>query len=161
MCNCQRELLKTCNCKPPFDGASNINANEVSVWLRTHICPITKAEEAMLKSISMKKYKLLYTVNLPKGSIIDEDAVYGLTKDGFLRMDNFQELPERWRAEEDIHYWVVDGTDLSIYKLRESFDGIDDNRYKVGNYFQTQEQAKEAAEEIKELLKKFHERNKV
>lgn len=58
---------------------------------------------------------------------------------------------KRWRAEEGGDYWVV----LCDGRVGMSSEGLfrDDNaRYEFGNYFRTEEQAKDAAESIKAAL---------
>ena len=64
----------------------------------------------------------------------------------------------RWRAEKNETYFTICG-DLSISDAKD-FDWEIDNRYhNLGNYFRTREQAKAAAEAIKDVLRKFHEEN--
>lgn len=66
--------------------------------------------------------------------------------------------PNRWRAEKDNGYYYI----LSYGDVNLSFDvygTTDKNRYSIGNYFHTKEQAEKAIELLKECLAKFHEEN--
>ena len=65
---------------------------------------------------------------------------------------------KKWRAPiGDIYYTIY--SDFTLNQIRDSQWGIDDERYNIGNYFRSKEQAEKAAEAIKETLKKFHEEN--
>ena len=63
----------------------------------------------------------------------------------------------RWRAQDGEKYYYVN--DQGNVMVDEEDDDIcfDQNRYEFGNYFCTKEQAKEAANRVKETLRKFHE----
>lgn len=59
--------------------------------------------------------------------------------------------PKRWRAEYHGHYFYID----SLGDVVETVDmgEYNDNRlYKVGNYFETKEEAKEVAKKVKALF---------
>lgn len=62
----------------------------------------------------------------------------------------------RWRAEEDREYYSID-VDMKVYKFFEDNEVCDNTLYDALNYFHTEEQAKEAAKRIKEVLRKYHE----
>ena len=63
-------------------------------------------------------------------------------------------IPKRWRAEEGEYYYYI-SLDLGIIKTKSySNDDFEDERYNLGNYFKT----KEEAEKVKEELDKFWER---
>lgn len=65
---------------------------------------------------------------------------------------------ERWRAKNGGIYYSVDITSTRIvYYSEECSDKIDDRQYKIGNYFQTEEQAQLASEKIKQALSDFWE----
>ena len=49
-------------------------------------------------------------------------------------------IPKRWRSEEKCSYWYID-SDNAINLTDENFYEEDDDRYNLGNYFQTREQA--------------------
>jgi len=65
-----------------------------------------------------------------------------------------------WRAEKGDDYYYIDGL-LYIVHDREEFHLIDDDKYNSYNYFRTKEQAKKAAEAVRETLRRFHEENKI
>lgn len=62
----------------------------------------------------------------------------------------------RWRAEKGKDYYFV-YPDLTVINANELGYDLATNRYKALNYFRTEEQAKEAAERVKETLHKYHE----
>lgn len=62
----------------------------------------------------------------------------------------------RWRAEDGEEYYYV-GNQGNLMVDREDGVCADQNRYLFNNYFRTEEQAKEAAKRVKEVLCKFHE----
>lgn len=65
----------------------------------------------------------------------------------------------RWRAEKGEKYFTLKGATLVVDFFTEDFDRTDEKCHKYGNYFRTEDQAKKAAEVVKETLKKFHEEN--
>ena len=58
--------------------------------------------------------------------------------------------PKRWRAEKNEQYYTIDSY-FEVCESDENNDHIDQRRYKAGNYFQTEQQAKDFAEKIKQL----------
>ena len=63
----------------------------------------------------------------------------------------------RWRAKKGERYSLLDRITLKADCYIESFDEIDTKLYDSGNYFRTEEQAKEAAKRVKETLRNYHE----
>lgn len=63
--------------------------------------------------------------------------------------------PKRWRAEEGVYYWYLDSR-LHKNEAADLGSFYDDIRYLQGNYFQTKQQACDAAEKIRELLKQIN-----
>ena len=62
-------------------------------------------------------------------------------------------IPKRWRAEKKgIYFYVADKGCIS--DTWEDFDSADNKRYKLGNYFKTEEEA----EKVKKELDKFWEK---
>ena len=60
-------------------------------------------------------------------------------------------IPKRWRAEEGEYYYYI-SLDLGIIKTKSySNDDFDNERYNLGNYFQTEAEA----QKVKEKLDKF------
>lgn len=62
----------------------------------------------------------------------------------------------RWRAEKGKDYYFV-YSDLTVINANELGYDLATNRYNAFNYFRTQEQAKEAAKRVNEVLCKYHE----
>ena len=56
--------------------------------------------------------------------------------------------PKRWRAEPHGVYWIV-GSDGNADRSMDIECAIDNNRYTLGNYFRTREDAERAAEYVK------------
>ncbi len=73
--------------------------------------------------------------------------------------------PKRWRAKKEEEndgireeYYFLDGM-LTINCQYDVYDYFCNNHYHVGNYFRTESDAKQAAEEVKQCLEAFHTRN--
>ena len=69
--------------------------------------------------------------------------------------------PKRWRAKKYQGYYYIDiigGRIVTKYDTDER-EEPDNNKYDSYNYFRTEEEAKQAAEAVRETLAKFHERN--
>ena len=62
----------------------------------------------------------------------------------------------RWRAKRGEGYYFIDNS-VHIQSHQEDGDGVDNQLWNAYNYFRTREQAKKAAEVVKEVLRKFHE----
>lgn len=57
-------------------------------------------------------------------------------------------IPKRWRAEEGEYYYYI-SLDLGIIKTKSySNDDFDNERYNLGNYFQTEAEAQKVKEEL-------------
>lgn len=63
---------------------------------------------------------------------------------------------KRWRAKKGEGYYFIDNS-VHIPSHQEDDDGVDNQLWNAYNYFRTREQAKKAAEVVKEVLRKFHE----
>lgn len=61
----------------------------------------------------------------------------------------------RWRAKKGEEYRFMN-TDFTTVCTTELGDDIDTNRYVALNYFHTEEQTKEAAKRVEEVLYKYH-----
>jgi hypothetical protein len=57
----------------------------------------------------------------------------------------------RWRADDNCNYYYIDSNG-TIQDTLEGGDEIDFRLYEIGNYFRTEELAKEKLEKIKEIL---------
>lgn len=69
-------------------------------------------------------------------------------------------VPKRWKAEKGQSYWMAcigtGGSD--VIGVTNGHHPGDRRNYESGNYFRTQEQAQEYADECKKLAEKLHER---
>lgn len=63
-------------------------------------------------------------------------------------------IEKRWRAVENDKYYFITGSEFYIERDYDIRDGIDDGRYEIGNYFKTEELAKNKLKKIKRLLLK-------
>lgn len=63
-------------------------------------------------------------------------------------------IEKRWRAVENDKYYFITGSEFYIEEDYDIRDGIDDGRYEIGNYFKTEELAKNKLKKIKRLLLK-------
>lgn len=66
-------------------------------------------------------------------------------------------VPKRWRAEDGNYYYHVDD-EFIIQKEVEDYMILDNNRYNIGNYFRTKEEALEYAEYMKQKSLEWHEK---
>lgn len=65
-----------------------------------------------------------------------------------LRQNCTEEDCKRWRAKKNGLYWFI-SSDGIIGSSREENDPVDETRYRIGNYYKTREEAKEAIEKMK------------
>ena len=78
-----------------------------------------------------------YEKSIPK---IIENKYVGDLKRVIDLVNDLYGIQKRWRAEEKCSYWYID-SDNAINLTDENFYEEDDDRYNLGNYFQTREQA--------------------
>lgn len=62
------------------------------------------------------------------------------------------DLP-RWRAEKDCRYYYIKNCDATIHSGDDNRFEVDNNLYKSGNYFKTEEAAERVAEQIRKIFK--------
>lgn len=62
----------------------------------------------------------------------------------------------RWRAKKGNDYYSIDRFCYFVQD-RDDFHLMDDRMYNSFNYFRTEEQAREVARRVKEVLRKYHE----
>ena len=123
----------------------------------------------------MRKFKLLKDLpGLPEGTTLklddstfltesgDEIGLYSLAGNTKVTLNNIQDAsfsewleeiePEykRWRAEFEKTYFCLDA-DAEVLSSSEIDHFVDDDRYNIGNYFQTEEEAKARADYLKAL----------
>lgn len=58
---------------------------------------------------------------------------------------------KRWRAEQGERYWFLNAR-LMVERMIEFRDEFDDELFKIGNYFQTKEEAEAIAEKVRALF---------
>lgn len=63
---------------------------------------------------------------------------------------------KRWRAEKYKEYYFI-MTNGKVSIDGDVYTGTDSDRYTIGNYFKTYEQAEEACRRVKEVLKEYQE----
>ena len=106
------------------------------------------------------------TINRYAGYI--EEARHATEEEKQLLFDKMKEQGLKWNAEEkrvEKLLWRADvgeeyyhlGTQGIPMEDKEGGLIVDANRYKFGNYFRTEEYAKEAAKRVKETLRNYHE----
>lgn len=96
-------------------------------------------------------------LHLKGKSKIEDNSIFTVAKEEFKNIKNMVEainekygIPKRWRAEKKgIYFYVADKGCIS--DTWEDFDSADNKRYKLGNYFKTEEEA----EKVKKELDKF------
>lgn len=64
---------------------------------------------------------------------------------------------KRWRAKQGEEYYYIN-FQLEILFDKEDFAEIDEERYDVGNYFKTEQEAQEYAEYMKKCSLEWHEK---
>ena len=69
-------------------------------------------------------------------------------KKRFDECEKSEKVNKRWRAERAENYFYIDG-DLLVEEERDFEHDVDNKRYKIHNYFKTQEEAEKVAEKIK------------
>lgn len=96
--------------------------------------------------------------NLSYATEEEKQILFDKMKEQGLRWNAEEKRVEkiRWRAEKGKDYYFV-YPDLTVINANELGYDLATNRYKALNYFRTEEQAKEAAERVKETLHKYHE----
>lgn len=62
--------------------------------------------------------------------------------------------PKRWKPKAYECYWTVDNDGLKNFMWKDDY--IDCERFAAFNYFQTREQAEEAARRVRETLLNYH-----
>ena len=65
--------------------------------------------------------------------------------------------PKRWRAKQYEKYWYLDRRFIPKDVNADANSEFDSTNYENGNYFRTKEEAQQAAEVVKEALRKFYE----
>lgn len=77
-----------------------------------------------------------------------------IIEDKVKRINEKYGIEKRWRAEKNGIYYFILNSDFCIDYDCDMYTEYDDKRYKIGNYFRTEELAKDKLNKIKELLLK-------
>lgn len=86
--------------------------------------------------------------------IIVTDEEKEIIEDKIKKINEKYGVEKRWRAEKEGKYYFIVASDFYIEEDYDIRDNIDDNRYEIGNYFETEEKAKEKVREIHKILLK-------
>ena len=86
-------------------------------------------------------------LHLKGKSKIEDNSIFTIAKEEFKNIKNMVEainekygIPKRWRAEKEKEYFFITGTS-EITTDEEYYSEADDDRYELGNYFKTKEEA--------------------
>jgi len=96
--------------------------------------------------------------NLSYATEEEKQILFDKMKEQGLRWNAEEKRVEkiRWRAEKGKDYYFV-YPDLTAINTNELGFDVDTDRHNAFNYFRTEEQAQQAAERVKETLRKYHE----
>lgn len=167
-------------CKATIDGNEVVIEKEREKFKRGDVITSLKGEillvnvhdydSSLLKSfVHIEENKefyqspyLLWNESHPWRLATDEEKqlLFDKMKEKGLRWNAEEKKVEkiRWRAKNGEKYYVVNNFGHVVADKESGFD-IDRLRWAFGNYFRTYEQAKKAAEAVRETLRKFHEEN--
>ena len=111
--------------------------------------------------VDCKHYWKLKSIGWRIATDDEKQYLFDKMKERGLRWnaENKQMEKIRWRAKKGDRYWKIPLSSFVVSEMQEDNDAFDQEAWKCGNYFKTQEQAERAAEAIKEVLRKFHEEN--
>lgn len=118
--------------------ASETKFRELICWLRSQ-----GAVESSLVTLVTIARSAIYYVN-KQGQVMHTDKIHA-------DLFDLVELP-RWRAEYDKKYYFVSecGKTRCSSDIREA---LDDERFNLGNYFKTREEAELYAKKVREIYK--------
>lgn len=86
------------------------------------------------------------------GNIRDGIEVIPLEGNEYLHGTHKDVKPKRWRAEQYGQYYCI-CSDGSVTVSEDDYATVDNARFKIGNYFKTEQEAKESAQKFINLLK--------
>lgn len=100
----------------------------------------------------------LYILGKNKGKdnniIVVSEEEKEIIEDKVKKINENYGAEKRWRAEDSKTYYFISANNFYIDDDYDIRDKVDDERYKIGNYFRTKELAENKVKEIKELLLK-------
>lgn len=77
--------------------------------------------------------------------------------DGEQVITEFEPVQNRWRAVKGDRYYFISNGGMQINCEKEVYDEVDDSYYASGNYFKTEEAARRAAQQVREIFKNCNE----
>lgn len=140
------------------------------VWDNKWAWRVVKNDIPYSKELKEIEFKGIKVINTHKNSLFFLDGF----EDGYEQLEDFEliltdekleiekfigyvnqkyGIPKRWRAEEGEGYYFLDGK-CEILSTYESKKKIDDDFFKLGNYFKTKEEAEKVKEELDEFWAK-------
>ena len=72
--------------------------------------------------------------------IKDKEIEVEITEEDLKKLEEKKLFRKRWRAEKDEIYWFVCGDTVILNLTEKDWEG-DNDRYSIGNYFKTKEEA--------------------
>lgn len=147
----------------------------IPIWDNNFVWKITKQNEDILKIGDFKDINLNVYSSSNYDYIKDTDTLYikgedtnyyyncgiykfctlrekELIEDKIKKINEKYGIVKRWRADRDRRYYFIDDEFTVRCSIEENLS-LDSNRYEIGNYFRTLEQAEEYVEKIKSILK--------
>ncbi len=147
----------------------------IPIWDNNFVWKITKQNEDILKIGDFKDINLNVYSSSNYDYIKDTDTLYikgedtnyyyncgiykfctlrekELIEDKIKKINEKYGIVKRWRADRDRRYYFIDDEFTVQCSIEENLS-LDSNRYEIGNYFRTLEQAEEYIEKIKSILK--------
>lgn len=97
-----------------------------------------------------------YTGSFHQATDEEKQQLFNKMKEQGLKWNAEEKRVEKIRAKKGEGYYFIDNS-VHIPSHQEDDDGVDNQQWNAYNYFRTREQAKKAAEVVKEVLRKFHE----
>ena len=93
--------------------------------------------------ITLRMANCVYNIYLTRDEVFPQVIKNNCIEELKQRIDEINEkygIPKRWRAEEGENYYSIAGVDV-IKIDSENLVELDNRRYELGNYFQTEEEA--------------------
>lgn len=132
-----------------FDNYKDDGIGNKCVWCSYYILlnhPLYVNKSAYLHQSSIKEIRI--------ANIYERNMLFSALKEiGLVWNEETKSIEKyRWRAHGDETYWYVDECGI-VQEKADCYFQSDDGLFNLGNYFDTEEKAKEYADKIKELFK--------
>lgn len=144
------------------DGEVLVNKDVIFIYRKQetqeatyYVC--TYAEEIKYGKSTINRYAG-YIEEACRATEEEKQQLFDKMKEHGLRWNAEEKRVEkiRWRASSDERYYYIKHL-LDCHSDIEESHIFDEDRWKVGNYFRTGEEAEEAIKRIKETLRNYHE----